>query len=79
MEKYRDSWMFSIGGQYALGDAWTLRAGWGYDQSPVTDAYRDAGVPESDRTMLGLGAGVRLSETSRAGNEAELFGRQVVP
>ena len=64
LEKYRDSWMFSIGGQYTLGDNWTLRAGWGYDQSPVTDAYRDTGVPESDRTMLGLGAGVRLSEAS---------------
>lgn len=59
---YRDSWMASLGAVYRLDDIWSLRAGAGYDQSPVVDAYRDTGVPDNDRAMLALGTGVRLGE-----------------
>ena len=62
LEKYRDSWMLSIGGVYRLNDTWSLRSGVGYDQSPVTDAYRDTGVPDKDRVMIGVGAGYKLSD-----------------
>lgn len=64
VEKYRDSWMISVGGQYHIDEIWTLRAGFAWDESPVTDAYRDTGVPDKDRTMLGVGAGIRLSDVS---------------
>jgi long-chain fatty acid transport protein len=64
LEKYRDSWMASIGGVYRINDTWSFRAGIGFDQSPVTDAYRDTGVPDTDRYMFGLGPAVRLSDTS---------------
>lgn len=59
---YRDSWMASLGGIYRFDEIWTVRAGAGYDESPVVDAYRDTGVPENDRLMLALGAGIRLDE-----------------
>jgi long-chain fatty acid transport protein len=60
---YEDSWMASIGAQYRLGNGWTLRGGAGWDDSPVTDAYRIVGVPDADRYMLGIGAGFALSES----------------
>lgn len=60
-EEYRDSWMVSIGGVYRLNQNWTLRAGFGFDQSPVVDAYRDAGVPDKDRYMLGVGFGYQIT------------------
>jgi long-chain fatty acid transport protein len=63
-EKYRDSWMFSVGGVYRLNDVWNLRGGLGYDESPVVDAYRDTGVPDKDRYMIGFGPGIRLSDTT---------------
>jgi long-chain fatty acid transport protein len=63
-ENYRDSWMISVGGVYRLNDTWTMRAGLGWDESPVTDAFRDTGVPDKDRYMIGLGAGYKLSDTS---------------
>lgn len=60
-EGYRDTWMFSIGGVYRINPAWTLRAGFGFDQSPVVDAYRDTGVPDKDRYMLGVGFGYQIT------------------
>ena len=61
-EGYRDSWMASIGGVYRLNDTWTLRAGFGFDESPVTDGFRGTGVPDKDRYMLGLGTGFRFND-----------------
>jgi long-chain fatty acid transport protein len=63
-EKYRDSWMASVGGEYQLNDTWNLRAGAGFDESPVIDAFRDTGVPDGDRYMIGFGPGIKLSNSS---------------
>jgi long-chain fatty acid transport protein len=63
-ENYRDSWMISVGGVYRVNDIWTLRAGLGWDESPVTDAFRDTGVPDKNRYMVGLGAGYKFSDMS---------------
>ncbi len=60
-EGYRDSWMFSVGGVYRWNDDWSLLAGTGFDESPVTDAYRDTGVPDAGRIMVGLGVSTKLS------------------
>jgi long-chain fatty acid transport protein len=60
-EEYRDSWMVSIGAAYRLNQDWTLRAGFGFDESPVIDAYRDTGVPDKDRYMLGVGFGYQIT------------------
>ncbi len=56
-EHYRDSWMFSVGGAYRPMTQLALRAGIGWDQSPVSDRYRTVGIPDTDRLMLGVGAG----------------------
>ena len=40
-----------------------LRAGLGWDESPITDAYRDTGVPDKDRYMIGIGAGYKFSDS----------------
>jgi long-chain fatty acid transport protein len=63
-ENYRDSWMASVGGEYQLNDTWNLRAGAGFDESPVIDAFRDTGVPDGDRYMIGFGPGIKLSDTT---------------
>jgi long-chain fatty acid transport protein len=61
-ENYRDSWMVSVGGKYRFNETWSLLAGVGYDESPVTDGFRDAGVPDKDRYMIGFGPDIRLNE-----------------
>jgi long-chain fatty acid transport protein len=61
VEHYRDSWMISAGPEYRWSDVLTLRAGLGWDQSPVTDRYRTVFVPDSNRFMLGIGAGYHFN------------------
>lgn len=56
-EYYNDSWMVSAGAVYRMSDQLRLRAGIGWDGTPVPDKYRTVGVPDADRLMLGIGAG----------------------
>jgi len=46
-----------IGGEYALGDVWRLRAGYVWDESPVPDSTRGPELPGTDRQMLMMGFG----------------------
>ena len=62
-EDYRDSWMVSVGGIYHFNDAWTFRGGVGFDETPVVDAFRDTGVPDKDRYMVGIGFGYQFTPT----------------
>jgi long-chain fatty acid transport protein len=61
-ESFSDSWFTSIGATYQWSDAWTLRGGVGWDQSPVDDHYRTVSLPDQDRYMVGLGFGYKFSE-----------------
>ena len=54
---YRDSWMYSVGGDFKATDELTLRAGLAFDQTPTRNSTRDPRIPDGDRTFLSLGAG----------------------
>jgi long-chain fatty acid transport protein len=58
---YRDTWMISVGGVYRVNDQWQLRAGLGWDQTPVTDKFRMVNLPDEDRYLVGLGLGYKLN------------------
>jgi long-chain fatty acid transport protein len=51
----------SLGGEYRIADGWKLRAGAGYDESPVPDATRGPRIPDANRTWLAAGVEYRLS------------------
>jgi long-chain fatty acid transport protein len=58
----KDSYRTSIGATYKPNDAWTLRAGLAYDQSPVVNAAdRTPRLPDADRTWYAIGAGWKAS------------------
>ena len=61
---YKDSWMVSVGGLYHANDRLTLRGGVGWDQSPVQNGFRTVGVPDTDRYMVGIGAGYRFDDST---------------
>lgn len=46
-----------LGGEYALGESWLLRAGYVWDQSPVPAETRSPELPDSDRQMVMAGLG----------------------
>jgi long-chain fatty acid transport protein len=60
---YRDSWIVSIGGVYRLSEAFALRAGLGWDQTPVTDRFRAVTLPDEDRYLVGIGFGYRVTDS----------------
>jgi long-chain fatty acid transport protein len=62
-EEWDDAYRFSLGASYRYNDAWTLRAGVAYDQSPVPGAdRRTPRIPDDSRTWVTVGASYRLSE-----------------
>ena len=59
---YRDGWFFSAGGEYRINERYTLRAGIGYEVSPVTDAVRDTTLPDNNRWWFSAGVTSKLNE-----------------
>ncbi|CAM3795943.1 OmpP1/FadL family transporter [Parendozoicomonas haliclonae] len=55
-EKWKNVWAFSLGGQYQICKEWLLRAGYAYDESPTSDKYRTARIPDGDRNWVTVGA-----------------------
>ncbi|MEO7433519.1 MAG: outer membrane protein transport protein [Dokdonella sp.] len=62
---WEDTWFYSVGGEYRLDDAWTLRAGLAYDQTPTVDSTRTPRVPDGNRTWVSVGLGYKMSESTR--------------
>ena len=52
---WNNTWRFSAGANYHYNAAWTVRMGVAYDQSPVSDAFRNARIPDASRTWLSIG------------------------
>jgi long-chain fatty acid transport protein len=52
---YRDGWLFSAGMEYRPAADWAVRAGVGYEISPVTNAISMPEVPDANRVWLSVG------------------------
>jgi long-chain fatty acid transport protein len=63
-EHWDDTWRVSVGANWRLNDRLTLRGGVAYDETPVSDRFRTARIPDEDRTWLAFGAQYRLSPQS---------------
>jgi long-chain fatty acid transport protein len=63
---YKDSWMVSMGAEYLVNDGFVVRAGAGFEKSPVVDEWRGVRVPDSDRLWLSAGASYKFSENMTA-------------
>lgn len=63
-ENWEDAYRYSVGANYHLNEQLTLRGGVAYDETPVSDAFRTARIPDENRTWIAFGAQYRLSATS---------------
>jgi long-chain fatty acid transport protein len=59
--QYKDGWFFSLGGEYMMTEALKLRAGVGYEKSPITDDVRIPLLPDNDRFWLAIGGSYQWS------------------
>ncbi|WP_413439296.1 OmpP1/FadL family transporter [Sulfuriferula sp. GW1] len=63
-ENWDDTLRYSVGANYQATDKLKLRGGIAYDQSPVSDSYRTARIPDANRTWLSVGASYKLSSAA---------------
>ena len=59
---WKDTDFVSVGVEYDLSEAFTLRAGVGQDESPTNDATRTPRLPDNDRMLYSIGASWAVSE-----------------
>lgn len=59
---WKDSFYYSIGGEYKYSEDTTLRAGFAFEESPVPDSTRGVRVPDANRYWLSIGASHRVNE-----------------
>jgi len=55
-ERWKDTWRYALGAAWEYSDAWTLRAGVAFDETPVPDETRTPRLPDAERTWLAIGA-----------------------
>jgi long-chain fatty acid transport protein len=64
--RWRDGWLFALGGEYDWSRALTLRAGAAYEISPVDGATtRLVQDPDSNRVWASIGASYKMSADTR--------------
>lgn len=74
-ENWRDGWFFSLGANYKIMPATTLQFGVGYEIGPVTDTYRTARIPDTDRIWTSIGAAYEFAPNHKINLAyAHLFG-----
>lgn len=55
-QNYKNTWRAALGANYRVNEAWLVRVGGGYDQTPTNNIDRDVRVPDADRWALSVGA-----------------------
>jgi long-chain fatty acid transport protein len=60
--EWNDGWFFSLGGEFDVTERLALRAGIGYELSPIDDENRSYRLPDSDRLWLSAGGTFKASE-----------------
>lgn len=60
--QWKDTAFYSLGGEWDLSPAWTLRAGIAKDESPTNDTYRTPRLPDKDRKIFTVGATWNVSD-----------------
>jgi len=62
---FRDTWRVALGANYKYSDAWKLKFGVAYDQTPVKGpSTRLTSMPDNDRVWLSFGAQWALNKAS---------------
>ena len=61
-QDFKDVWSYAAGSEYQVTPAFTLRAGFMIEDSPVNDAFASPRIPDGDRLWLAAGFSSQVSE-----------------
>ena len=63
---FDDAMRYAIGANYRLNDAWTLKGGIAFDETPVKSATtRTVRLPDNDRTWISVGGQLKIGQAGR--------------
>lgn len=62
-QRYSNTWQVSVGTNYYATERVMLRAGLGFDQTPVPNAYRNTRLPDNDRYIIAVGGHFQATKT----------------
>src|SRR5882762_84267 len=63
-ENFKNTWRVGVGAVHRYNDAWTMKMGFAYDQTPVNDTDRTARLPDNNRLWLSFGGQYKVSKDS---------------
>jgi long-chain fatty acid transport protein len=61
-ENFKDTWRVGVGAVHRYDDAWSIKMGLAYDQTPVNDTDRTPRLPDNNRLWLSVGGQYKLSK-----------------
>lgn len=62
-QHFHNTYSISVGGDYFVTDKITLRGGLGFDQTPVSNTYRNVMMPDNDHYAFAVGAHFQSTST----------------
>ena len=62
-QNYQDTYSVAVGAQYKVNDAWTVRGGFQYDETPTVDGFRSTRTPDGDRYWVSAGLSYDVSDS----------------
>ncbi len=62
IQDYQNTMAYSVGFDYMLNEAWTLRAGYQFDETPTTDERRTTRTPDGNRHWFSAGGTYSLND-----------------
>lgn len=65
IENWNNAMRYSIAVNYHYSNTVKLRAGLAYDESPVSDQFRTARIPDNDRKWISFGAGWQATPATK--------------
>lgn len=60
--RYKDGFLYSVGGEYQIMPGFWLRAGVAFEQSPIDNSNRTVRLPDTDRIYASVGASYDWNE-----------------
>src|SRR5690606_10544220 len=60
--EWKDTTFVSLGAEYKLNEAWTLRGGVAHDETPTSIEHRTPRLPDDDRRWYSIGATWAVSD-----------------
>ncbi len=61
-ENFKNTWRVGLGAVHRYDDAWSIKMGLAYDQTPVNDTDRTARLPDNNRLWLSVGGQYKVSK-----------------